>query len=69
METKIKDFESAAIEAISALRKELGAKRIDMSIHIDDYEKGCKTDLTFFTSISNDASRPVPECGPGCKGD
>ena len=58
METKIKDFEKAAIEAVSALRNELGAKRIDISIHVDDYEKGCKTDVTFFTSITNDASRP-----------
>ena len=69
MKTTIKDFENAAIEAISALRKELGAKCINMSIRVDDYEKGCKTDVTFFTSITNDASRPVPECGPACKGD
>ena len=68
METKIKEFEKAAIEAVSALRNELGAKRIDISIHIDDYEKGCKTDVTFFTSIPADASR-VPGCGPACKGD
>lgn len=69
METKIKDFEKAAIEAVSALRNELGAKRIDISVHVDDYEKGCKTDVTFFKSIPNDASRPVPGCGPACKGD
>lgn len=69
MERKIKDFEKAAIEAGSALRNELGAKRIDISIHVDDYEKGCKTDVTFFTSIPNDASRSVPGCGPACKGD
>lgn len=68
MDVKIKEFEKAAIEAVSALRNELGAKRIDISIHIDDYEKGCKTDVTFFTSIPADASR-VPGCGPACKGD
>lgn len=68
MDAKIKEFEKAAIEAVSALRNELGAKRIDISIHVDDYEKGCKTDLTFFTSIPADASR-VPGCGPACKGD
>lgn len=49
METKIKEFEKAAIEAVSALRNELDAKRIDISIHIDDYEKGCRTDVSFFT--------------------
>ena len=65
---KIKDFENAAIEAVSALRNELGAKRINMEIHVDNYEKGCKTDVTFFTSIPADASR-VPGCGPACKGD
>lgn len=65
---KIKDFENAAIEAVSALRNELGAKRINMEIHVDNYEKGCKTDVTFFTSIPSDASR-VPGCGPACKGD
>ena len=48
MDKKIKDFENAAIEAVSALRNELGAKRINMEIHIDNYEKGCKTDVTFF---------------------
>lgn len=68
MDVKIKEFEKAAIEAVSGLRNELGAKRIDISIHIDDYEKGCKTDVTFFTSIPADASR-VPGCGPACKGD
>lgn len=69
METKIKDFEKAVIEAVSDLRNNIGAKRIDISIHVDDYEKGCKTDVTFFTSIPNDASRSVPGCGPACKGD
>ena len=68
MDKKIKEFEEAAIEAVSALRDELGAKRINMEIHVDSYEKGCKTDITFFTSIPSDASR-VPGCGPACKGD
>ena len=65
---KIKDFEKAAIEAVSALRNELGAKRVNMEIHVDNYEQGCKIDVTFFTSIPMDASR-VPGCGPACKGD
>lgn len=68
MNVKIKDFEKAAIEAVSALRNDLGAKRIVIEIHVDNYESGCKTDVTFFTSIPADASR-VPGCGPGCKGD
>lgn len=68
MKETIKDFEKAAIEAVSALRNELGAKRIDVSVHVDNYEKGCKTDVGFFTSIAADASR-VPGCGPACKGD
>ena len=63
MDKKIKDFENAAIEAVSALRNELGAKCINVEIHIDNYEKGCKTDVTFFTSIPSDG------CGPACKGD
>lgn len=65
---KFKEFEKAAIEAVSGLRDELGAKRIDISIHVDDYEKGCKTDVTFFTSKPTNASA-VPGCGPACKGD
>ena len=69
METKVKEFEKAAIEAVSALRNELGAKHIGMSIQVNDYEKSCKTDVTFFTSIPNDATRSVPGCPPGCKGD
>lgn len=69
MKSKITEFETAAIEAVSALRNELGAKRIDISIHVDDYEKGCKTDVTFFQSIPNDASRSIPGCGPAIKGD
>ena len=68
MDVKIKDFEKAAIEAVSALRNELGAKRVDVSVHIDDYESGCKTDVSFFISIPADASR-VPGCGPACKAD
>ena len=68
MDVKIKEFENAAIEAASKLRNELGAKSIDISIHIDNYEKGCKTDVTFFTSIPAAASS-VPGCGPACKGD
>lgn len=69
MKETIKDFEKAAIEAVSELRNELGAKRVDVNVHVDNYEKGCKTDVTFFTSIAADASRPVPGCGPACKGD
>ena len=68
MDTKIKEFEKAAIEAVSALRNDLGAKRITIEIHVDDYESGCKTDVTFFISKPADASR-VPGCGPACKGD
>ena len=68
MDTKIKDFEKAAIEAVAALRNELGATRIAIEIHVDKYESGCKTDVTFFKSIPADASR-VPGCGPACKGD
>lgn len=68
MQTKIKEFEKAAIEAVSALRNELGAKRLVMTIMIDDYEKSCKTDVSFFKSIPEDAQR-VPGCGPACKGD
>ena len=68
MKETIKDFEKAAIEAVSALRNELGAKRVDIEIHVDNYESGSKTDVTFFTSSPADASR-VPGCGPACKGD
>lgn len=68
MKEKVKEFERAAISAVSALREELGAKRVNIEIHVDNYEKGCKTDVTFFTSIPADASR-VPGCGPACKGD
>ena len=68
MDVKIKEFEKAAIEAVSALRNEIGAKRVNIEIHVDNYEIGCKTDITFFTSIPADASR-VPGCGPACKGD
>jgi hypothetical protein len=58
----------AAIEAVSGLRDELGAVRVNIEIHVDKYEKGCKTDVSFFTSTPADASR-VPGCGPACKGD
>ena len=62
---KVKEFEKAVIEAVSALRNELGAKRVNIEIHVDNYESGCKTDIMFFTSIPADASR-VPGCGPAC---
>lgn len=65
---KIKEFEKAAMEAVSTLRNELGANCIEMSIRVDDYEKSCRTNATFFTSIPGDASA-VPGCGGACKGD
>lgn len=68
MKEKIKEFEKAAIDAVEALRNELGAKRVNIEIHVDNYEKSCKTDLTFFESIPQEASC-VPGCGPTCKGD
>lgn len=61
---KIKEFEKAVIESVAALRNELGATRIEMSIHIDSYEKCCKTDVSYYTSIPTD----VPGCGTACKG-
>ena len=68
MKDVVKEFEKSAMEAVSALRNELGAKRVNIEIRVDEYEKGCKTDVTFFTSIPTNASR-VPGCGPACKGD
>ena len=68
MDVTIKEFEKRAIDAVSELRNLIGAKRVDVNVHIDNYESGCKTDVTFFTSIPADASR-VPGCGPACKGD
>lgn len=62
---KINEFENAVLEAISALRDELGAKRINISVQVDQYEKSCQTDVKFFTSIPMDASR----CCPGNKAD
>ena len=47
MDVKIKEFEKAAIEAVSGLRNELGAKRVTIEIHVDNYESGCKTDVRF----------------------
>ena len=60
MKEKVKEFEKVAIEAVSELRKELGATRINISISVDNYEKGCHTDVSFFTSIPMDA-----KCNPG----
>lgn len=68
MKEEIKALEKEFIESVEQWRNLFGAKRVDISIHVDDYEKGCKTDITFFTSIPADASR-VPGCGPACKGD
>ena len=65
MDVKIKEFEKRAIDAVTELRDLLGAKRVDVFVHIDNYEKGCKTDITFLTSIPGDASH-VPGCGPAC---
>lgn len=68
MKETIIEFEKRAIEAVSALRDLLGAKSVDVSVRIDNYESDCKTDVSFFVSIPADASR-VPGCGPTCKGD
>ena len=68
MKETIKDFENAVMAAVATLREQLGAKRVNVEIHVDNYESGCKADVKFFTSIPADASR-VPGCGPACKGD
>lgn len=65
MDVKIKEFEKRAIDAVSELRNLIGATRVDVSVHIDEYESGCKVDVTFFTSIPAKASN-VPECGSAC---
>lgn len=52
---KVKEFEKAAIEAVTALRNELGAKCVNIEVHVDNYDKSCNTRVTFFTSIQNDA--------------
>ena len=64
MNEKVKEFEKHVIDAVSVLRDLLGAKSVNVSVHVDNYEKGCKTDLTFFTSIAADATQR-----PGCKVD
>lgn len=67
MNEKIKEFEKAAMEAVSALRKELGARRVNIEIHVDNYEAGCKTDITFLKSIPADATGNRPaNSGPAC---
>lgn len=67
MNEKIKEFEKSAMEAVSALRKELDARRVNIEIHVDDYEEGCKTDITFFKSIPADATANRPaNSGPVC---
>ncbi len=68
MEVRIKELENRAIEAVSRLRNELGAVCIGVSIRVDNYEKSCKTNVTFFTSKPEDASA-VPGGVDGCKGD
>lgn len=68
MDVTIKEFEKRAIDAVSELRNLIGAKRVNIEIHVDNYESGCKTDLTFFTSSPQEVSC-VPGCGPTCKGD
>lgn len=65
MKETIKDFEKAAIESLSVLRNELGAKRLTLTVMIDDYEKSCKTDVMFLTSNPADAPHD-PGCGTAC---
>lgn len=67
MKEEIQEFEKRAIDAVSELRNLIGAKRVNIEIHVDNYESGCKTDVTFFTSILQEAAC-VPGCGPTCKG-
>lgn len=68
MEERIKEFEKRAIDAVSELCNLIGAKCVDVNVHVDNYEKVCKTDVTFFTSISAEKSC-APGCGPACKVD
>lgn len=66
MEVRIEEFEKRAIDAVSELRNLLGATTVDVNVHVDNYEKGCHTDVKFFTSIQVDTSRGG--CGPVSKG-
>lgn len=64
MEEEIKEFEKRMMDVVSEMRKAIGAKSLNVDVRVDNYEKGCKIDVTYFTSIPQDATQL-----PGCKGD
>lgn len=64
MDVKIKEFEKHVIGEVSELRNLIGARSVNIEVHVDDYDNGCKTDVTFITSIRKD-----PGCGCACKVD
>lgn len=67
MDVKINEFEKNAIEAVSDLCYFLGAKSVEVNIRVDGYDKSCRTDVRFSTSIAVDTARGG--CGSVCKGD
>ena len=64
MNVKIKEFEKHVIDEVSELRILLGAKSVDINVHVDNYNNGCTIDVTFITS-----NRKDPGCGGACKVD
>ena len=68
MNVRIKEFENRIIDEVSELRNELGATCVELSIRVDNYEKNCRTNVTFLTSKPGDASA-VPGGVGACKVD
>ena len=62
-EITIKEFEERAKNAVEELGVLLGAKKIEVHVLIDPFEKCCRTVVEFFNSESKNACGPGNNCG------
>ena len=70
MKEKIQELQRQ-LEALAAeFYQESGARMLNVEIRISPFETTHKIGLEFWDGHSNTAQeKPVPGCGPACKGD
>lgn len=64
MDVKIEEFEKRVIDAVSELRNLMGARCIEVTVNIDNYESSCKTEVTFCRTYPTASN--APGCGNAC---
>lgn len=69
MQDQIKEFAEQIKKSAMEFYEKSGAKCVDINVRISPYEMTHKIGFEFYECENREISRPVPGCGPACKGD